>query len=92
MFFLFVCEFDLPLGTDINNVGLDWSVRGVLPPIQHSYRQCGREWFVGLFMKLTSHLEQISAMSEWLGLFVMFYLLLSTVIGNVEEDGLLVCL
>ena len=29
MFFLFVCEFDLPLGTDINNVGLDWSVRGV---------------------------------------------------------------
>ena len=86
-FCLFVGEFDLPLGTDIDIVGVAWYVRDVLPPTQHGYRECWRGWFVGLFVKLTSHSARISTMSEWLGLFVMFYLLLSTVIRNVGEVG-----
>ena len=44
----FVGEFDLPLGTDIDIVGVAWSVRDVLPPTQHGYRECWRGWFVVL--------------------------------------------
>ena len=42
----FVCEIDLPLGTDIDIVGVAWVVRDVLPPTQHGYQECWRGWLV----------------------------------------------
>ena len=114
-FCLFVGELDLPLGTDIDIVGGAWSVRDVLPPIQHGYRECWRGWFVSLFVmfylplsmvirnvrevgwfvhcfNLTSNSVRFSAIFG-LGWFVCeFDLPFGTDIGNVGENGLLVCL
>ena len=111
----FVCEIDLPLGTDLTMSewpGLFVMVYLLLSMVIRNVGEVG--WFVHcfnltsnsvrfsakfdlgcffcLFVNLTSHSARISTMSDWIGLFVVFYLLFSTVIGNVGENGLLVCL